>query len=141
MKNDDLERAKQIFASGNYTCVLCRGEAVLTSTERGVKPLLQWLDGEDRVRGFSAVDKVVGRAAAFLYVLLEAKEVYADAMSEGAQEVFSTYGIRFGCGVLAKEIINRKGDGLCPMERAVKGIHNPGQALEAVREECRKLAV
>ena len=87
------------------------------------------------------MDKVVGRAAAFLYVLLEAKEVYADAMSEGAQEVFSTYGIRFGCGVLAKEIINRKGDGLCPMERAVQGIHNPGQALEAVREECRKLAV
>lgn len=61
---------------------------MLTSTERGVKPLLQWLDGENSVKGFSAVDKVVGRAAAFLYVLLEVKEVYAGVMSEGAAHYF-----------------------------------------------------
>ena len=66
---------------------------MLTSTERGVKPLLQWLDGENRVKGFSAVDKVVGRAAAFLYVLLEVKEVYAGVMSEGAAHYFICAGL------------------------------------------------
>ena len=93
MKNRDLERAMELFTSGDYTCDLCKGEVTLTSTERGVKPLLQWLDRENSVKGFSAVDKVVGRAAAFLYVLLEVKEIYAGVMSEGAADVFSKYGI------------------------------------------------
>ena len=58
MKNCDLERAREIFDSGDYTCVLCKGEVTLTSTERGVKPLLNWLDGENVLKGFSAADKV-----------------------------------------------------------------------------------
>lgn len=61
MKNCDLERAKEVFNSGDYTCVLCKDGATLTSTERGVKPLLSWLDDENGAEGFSAVDKVVGR--------------------------------------------------------------------------------
>lgn len=141
MKNCDLDRAREIFDSGDYTCVLCKGEVTLTSTERGVKPLLNWLDGENAAKGFSAADKVVGRAAAFLYILMEVKEVYAGVMSEGAADVFAKCGIQFGYGVLAKEIINRKGDGICPMEQAVTGIDVPEQALVAVRERCRKLNI
>lgn len=140
MKNCDLVRAKEIFDSGDYTCVLCKGEATLTSTERGVKPILNWLDDENGAEGFSAVDKVVGRAAAFLYVLLKVKEVYADVMGKGAADVLAKYGIRFGYGVLAKEIINRKGDDICPMEQAVTGIDVPEQALVAVREKIKELS-
>lgn len=141
MKSSDLEKAKEIFTSGDYTCVLCKGAVTLTSTERGVKPLLKWLDSETSTMGFSAVDKVVGRAAAFLYVLLEVKEVYADVMSEGAVDVLSKYGIRSGYSVSTKEIINRQGNGICPMEQAVTGIDIPEQALEAVQEKCRKLNI
>lgn len=141
MKNSDLEKAKEIFTSGDYTCVLCKDGATLTSTERGVKPLLKWLDSETSVKRFSAVDKVVGRAAAFLYVLMEVKEVSADVMSEGAVDVLVKYGIRSGYSALTKEIINRQGNGICPMEEAVTGIDIPEQALEAVREKCRKLNI
>lgn len=141
MKNRDLERAMELFTFGDYTCVLCKGEVTLTSTERGVKPLLQWLDRENSVKGFSAVDKVVGRAAAFLYVLLEVKEIYASVMSEDAADVFSKYEICSRYGVLVKEIINRKGNGICPMEQAVKESDTSEQALEAVREKCRQLNI
>ncbi len=136
MKNCDLKRAKEIFGSGDYTCVLCKGEVAFTSTEPGVKPLLNWLDDENVAKGFSAVDRVVGIAAAFLYILLEVKEVYAGVMSEAAADALAKYGIRFSYGVLVKEIINRKGDGICPMEQAVTGIDIPEQALEAVSEKC-----
>lgn len=139
MMSIDLEKAKELFDSGEYTCVLCKGGMTFTSTERGVKPLLEWLDGETDINGFSAADKVVGRAAAFLYVLLEVKEVYASVMSEGAAEVLSKYGIRSEYDVSAKEIINRAGNGSCPMEQAVKGIDIPEQALEAIRDQCNKL--
>lgn len=62
-------------------------------------------------------------------------------MGEGAEDVLAKYGIRSSYGVLAKEIINRKGSGICPMEQAVTGIDVPEQALEAVREKCRKLKI
>jgi len=141
MKNSDLEKAKEIFDFGDYTCVLCKDEVMLTSTERGVKPLLKWLHEETDVKGFSAVDKVVGRAAAFLYVLLKVKVVYASVMSQGAVEVLSKYGIRSEYDVCVKEIINREGTGICPMEQAVKGVDVPEQALEAVREKCKILNI
>ena len=57
--------AEEILKQGTYTCVACRGDTVLTATERGVRPLTNWLrDGAD-LRGFAAADKVVGKAAAF----------------------------------------------------------------------------
>ena len=41
----------------------------------------------------------------------------------------------------AKEIINRQGNGICPMEQAVTGIDILEQALEAVWDKCRKLNI
>jgi len=51
MKNNDMQRAKELFESGNYTCVLCKGDEIITSTERGVKPLFTWLEGKGSVKG------------------------------------------------------------------------------------------
>ena len=73
----DLNRARALLTEGGYTCVLCRGEVFHTATHRGVKPLVDWLDSGLDLRGFSAADKVVGRATAFLYVLLGVRAVHA----------------------------------------------------------------
>ena len=80
MKND-LDKARSLLGTGAYTCVFCRADRVYTATERGVKPLLSWLDDGTDLTGFSAADRVVGRATAFLYCLLGVKEVYAKVMS------------------------------------------------------------
>ena len=56
----DLERAKEILAQTGSTCVLCRDEIVYTTTERGIKPLIEWLDSGEDTCGFSDADKVVG---------------------------------------------------------------------------------
>ena len=82
----DLNKAKALLAAGGYTCVLCRGDEIHTATARGVKPLVDWLDSGLDLRGFSAADKVVGRATAFLYVLLGVREVHALVMSAPAKE-------------------------------------------------------
>ena len=66
----DMTKARSLLESGDYTCVVCHGDTVHTATERGVKPLLNWLDEGMDLRGFSAADRVVGRATAFLYCLL-----------------------------------------------------------------------
>lgn len=136
---NNFDEAKRILASGNYTCVAVSAADTYTSTLRGVKPLLDLIDSGKSLKDYSVADRVVGRAAAFLYVILKADEVYADVMSKGALEVFSEYGIRAEYGELTDRIINRAKTGMCPMESAVLGIDEPFAAADAVRKKLRTL--
>lgn len=70
-----MERARKILKTGGYTCVLHKNGTICTAAARGVKPLVPWLTEGLDVRGFSAADKVAGRATAYLYVLLRVEEV------------------------------------------------------------------
>lgn len=132
-----LARAKALLA-GDTTCVLIRGDECLTSTLRGVKPLIGWLDSG--VRGGVAADKVVGKAAAFLYVLLDVRAVYADVISASAEEVLRAYHIAAAYGTRTERIVNRTGDEFCPMETATLTQTDPVRALEKIRETMRALA-
>ena len=89
----DLQKACDILKTGDFTCVVCQGDMLYTATDRGVAPLLNWLERGTDLSGFSAADRVVGRATAFLYVLLDVKAVYAQVMSRPAAEVLASYGI------------------------------------------------
>lgn len=130
---NDLHAACSLLSSKDYTCVVCREDQVYTTTERGVKPLLNWLEAGLDLTGFSAADRVVGRATAFLYALLGVKEVYARVMSRPAAEVLAAHGIAAYPGTLVEGIINRQGTGPCPFEAAVLEISDPASALEAIR--------
>ena len=81
----------------------------------------------------------MGKATAFLYVLLNIKNVYALVMSRGAAEVFKKYGVEFSYDKLVDMIINRAGDGSCPMEAATKGIDTAEEALAAVKNKYIEL--
>lgn len=135
----DLKRAAELLGGGAYTCVLCRGEETVFCTERGVKPLLGLIDGGKDWKGSSAADKVVGKAAAFLYVLLGVAEVYAPVMSKAAVRVLRENGIEPRYDTLTEHIINRAGTGLCPMEAAVAELSDPSEALRAIRKRLSEL--
>ena len=136
-----MEQARKILEAGSYTCVLRKNDTVFTATERGVKPLVRWLAQGIDVRGFTAADKVVGRATAYLYVLLGVKEVWAAVMSEAAAEVLARHGIAASQDRLVKNIINRQGTGICPFEEAVLDIQTPEEALSAIREKMEKMNI
>ncbi|MBR5529770.1 MAG: DUF1893 domain-containing protein [Oscillospiraceae bacterium] len=135
----DLQTAKAQLAEKDYTCVLCLDGKLATSRQRGVKPLLNWLENPELGRGFCAADKVVGRATAYLYSLLGAKAVYANVMSKSALEVLEKEGIAAAYGQLVPYIVNRKGDGMCPMEAATLQVHTPQEALIAVKKALAEL--
>lgn len=132
----DLIRAQTLLADLEYTCVLCRGESVCTDTRRGVAPLLTWLDSQQDLQGFSAADKVVGKAAAFLYCLLGIKAVYAPVMSRAALEVLTRHGIGAHYDTLTEGIINRRKTGPCPMEAATKDISDPKTHWRPSAKRC-----
>ena len=135
----DLEKAKMYLQTENCTCVLYRGEEVYYSYHRGVRPLLDFLDRGKDFTGFSAADKVVGRATAFLYCLLGVREVFAQVLSDAAVEVFTRQGIAFFCETRVSAISNRESTGPCPMEHATKNISDPHRALDAIRATLKKL--
>ena len=137
--NNDLHRAKALLDKENYTCVLCRENILYTATERGVKPLLDWLDSGLSPAEFSAADRVVGRATAFLYVLLGVKAVYARVMSRPAVQVLNAHGIYTQAEILVDGIINRRGDGPCPFEAAVIDIADAPAALAAIRAKMEQM--
>lgn len=135
----ELNRAKKLLASGGYTCVLVRGEEVITCTSRGVAPLVDLIaDGKD-LTGFTAADKVVGKAVAMLAVYAGIRAVYADNMGKSAVETLTAHGVEFSYGTLADRIINRDGTDICPMEKTVERISSPQTAYEAVRAKLYQL--
>lgn len=138
--SDNLTKAREILAGGGFTFAAFNGETALTDDRRGVKPLLDILDRGETLRGFSAADKVVGKAAAFLYVLLGVNEIYADVISGHALAVLEEHNVRAEYSVLTEAVKNRAGTGFCPMETAVIGEKVPESALEKIRAEIIELS-
>lgn len=134
MMETDLEKACRMLDEQQLTCAFVLDDAVYISGERGVKPLLDCYYAKNMPAGFSAADKVVGKAAAFMYVLLGVKEVYVQVLSRPALEVLQKFGIAVTYGELVDAIKNRTGTGFCPMETAVLAIEEPAEALSAIEK-------
>lgn len=135
----DLERAIGCLKDGGHTCVLCKGDCFYTSDEKGIAPMMAFLDAGTDLVGFSAADRVVGRAVAMLFVLAGVTCVYAEIISQGAVEVLSAHGIAVDYGRLTDRIVNRTGDGFCPMETVVLEMDDPTEALVALRRRVMEL--
>ena len=140
MEHLDMLTAKKMLETGSYTCVLYRSGTAYTATERGVRPLLTWLEQGIDLAGASAADKVVGKAAALLYCLLRVKAVHAGVMSKAACRVLEGNGISVTFGKLVDAIENRTKTGMCPMEMATAAVEDPAQAPAAIRKKLAELA-
>lgn len=136
----DHNNAMQYLTTNGYTCVLWRGEESTSSRERGVRPLLTLLDSGKSYAGFCAADKVVGRATAFLYCLLQVRAVHAGVLSDSAARILEANGIAYTWSTRVPGIRNRTDTGPCPMEQATQNITDPAEALIAIRTRLRELA-
>lgn len=135
-----MTNLKDLLTANGYTCVLSDGKQVFSSTERGVAPLICFIESGKAFNGFSAADKVVGKAAALLYALMGVTSLYAEVVSEGALTVCKSFNIAVEYGTLTQKIINRKGDGVCPMEQTVAEISDPQTAYKAIKQKLKSLA-
>ncbi len=135
---DDAVRARALLREGN-TLALVKGEEVKTSIRGGIAPLLELVESGCSFTGYAAADKIVGKAAAMLYILLGVGSVYAEVASESAKALLEERGVAFSCGQLAPAIVNRKGDGLCPMEKTVLSLTSPEEAPRLLRETLERL--
>ena len=132
MKNydyrNDLRQTND--ANRRLYLVVCAKESVHVSEERGLKSLLS-LVGETQWNGAAAADKVVGKAAALLFVLLKVKSVYAEVLTFSAKSVLERNGVECVYGKLVDRLIDPNGD-ICRSELAVESIDNPSDAPVAL---------
>lgn len=138
MKNDK-SLGLEILNKENLTCVLMKNDQIFKTQKRGIAPLISWLEDGISKEGFSAFDKVVGKAAAFLYVLLKVKFVYAITISKSAKAVFEKHSIPFCFENECEYIINRDKTGKCPMEQTVWDIDDENLALTLLKEKLENL--
>ena len=135
----ELKKAKELLKSGDYTCVLCLGDKVITSRERGIAPLIKMLDCGAIKAGFSAADKVVGKAPACVYALMGARAVYANIITTPAIEIFERFGIAYEFETEVPMIRNRTDTDFCPVEKAVKDYSEPTEIIAAARRKYEEM--
>ncbi len=125
----NLERAKEAMKAEKLTCVLTEGGIMFKSKDKGVQPLLDWMNSGNNYMSYMIADKVIGRAAAFIDIAMGIREVYAEVMSESAKTLLENNHVVVNYDTLVPEILNADKTDLCPLEKAVEGIDNYPDAL------------
>ena len=127
----EMTYARQMLSIGGYKLVVCAKDSVHVSEDSGLDSLLS-LVGEDTWIGAAAADKVVGKAAAMLFVLLRVKSLYAEVITETAKAVLEAQGIECVYGTLVERLIDADGK-VCPSELAVENVVDPSDVPAALK--------
>lgn len=139
MMEQAVASALQLLREGQAACVVLRdGEIVRAETGRGVAPMIRLYE-DGALQGAYVVDKIVGKAAAMLMTLGGVSGCYALTVSRAALDWFSGHDIPVEYEVCAEYIVNRTGDGMCPMEQTVKELTDPSDALTALKQKIAEL--
>lgn len=139
-KENAIQSAKNLIGQGKATCVIVKqGKIINIESGRGVKPIIAMYE-QGILTDAVVVDKIIGKAAAMILVLGGAKACYGLTMSRAAVEYLKAHGVHAEYDVLTEHIINRKGDGICPMEQTVAELDDPQEALVALKAKIQELA-
>ena len=133
---EDLKNAIDLLTE-DKTCILVKGTNVLISSEKGIAPMINYLNNGIDMKDYSVADKIVGKAAAYLFICAGIKEVYGEVMSTKAMSIFEEYKIPYKYKTKTEKIINRKGDDICPMEKAVQDIDDPVEGYLILKEKVQ----
>ena len=123
---------------GHSIC-LCKDGEWFTDDGRGISPMMQFLAERRDLNGYSVADVIVGKAAAMLFVKAGIRDVYGEVMSEAGYRYLQEHHIPCAYGTLTEKIINRKGDGICPMELAVALLDDPEEGYIALKDRLAQL--
>lgn len=138
---NDLEKSKNLLNKEGITFVAVNRDWIITRRERCIKPLIDLYDSGAFLNGFAVSDKVVGKAAAFIYALLKPNEIYAPVMSRQALTVLNNYSNNVYYDTVADTIRNYDDTDICPLEAAVRYITDPKEALNIIRKRMKTLNI
>lgn len=119
----NLEQAKQLLMDNNCTCVILKNDEIIyKSNYIGVKPLLVFLNEQAALYNndkLILIDKIIGKAAMLLAVKCGINKIFTPVMSQEALLAAEYYNIEWEASKIVPFIINREGNGKCPIESSV----------------------
>lgn len=119
--------------------VILHGKVVDTEAGRGVKPIIT-LSKRNDLSGALIVDKVVGKAAAMVMTYSGIADCHAITISELALDWFQQHGVDVTYETCVPHIINRAGDGMCPMEKTVQDLYNHENIIEILENKLKGMS-
>lgn len=137
----DIQIAKELLCINNCTLVLVNGRKQIISHERGIKPLIDLHNSKEDLSGFSAADKVIGKSAAFMYLLLRITDIYTNVISQPALDLLNLHKVRIKYNKCVENINNRSGSDVCPMESAVLTETSPIEAYKKILCKLNEFAL
>lgn len=124
-----------LLHQGGYSCVIGKEGETRTFHQRGVADLWELCQSSERfLNGARIADKVVGKGAAALMVHGGVREVYAEVISKSALALLQEHGVPTTCRTVTDHIVNRQGNGVCPVETLCMQI----QSIEDMYNEIGK---
>lgn len=137
--NPDRQAIERLLAEG-CSCVIRNGETMRSFHQRGVSDLWQLLHEEPALlRGGFVADKVVGKGAAALMAAGGVRGLYTRTLSRPALELLERAGIPVEYECLVQNIINRAGNGICPVESLCADARTPEECLPRIGEFIRRM--
>jgi len=117
-----MKKEFERFFFSNLTLQIWLGEKLIfKSKKEGVRGLVEFIKKyRRRYKNLIAFDKVVGNAAALLFVYLKVKEVYGIIGSNLAKKTLRKYKIKFYFKKTISNILNKEKTDICPMEKISK---------------------
>lgn len=134
-----VRSAIHLIEQNTAACVVIR-DGVIERTEmgRGIGPVLKLCD-EGALKEAFVVDKIIGKAAAMIMTEGGVKRCYGLTMSRAAYDWLTAHGVKADYCECVDVIINRAGDGMCPMEETVLNISDAKEGIQALRQKRAEL--
>ncbi|MCF0142815.1 MAG: DUF1893 domain-containing protein, partial [Parasporobacterium sp.] len=111
-----------------------------TSELKGIAPIMIKLKDDRRFfEGAVVADRYIGKAAAMLLIDSGAKAIFGQVVSEHAVCILEASGIIWEAETTVPYIINRKKDGMCPMEKAVLNETDVSNAFEILKKRQNEM--
>ncbi|MBN1623163.1 MAG: DUF1893 domain-containing protein [Clostridia bacterium] len=138
--NKLIDQLKLILNQEELTCVITDGNGFFfKSSERGINPLYEFINGNHGPGPFYLADKIIGKAAALLCIKANIIEVYSMVVSTSAKVILNDNSIDCSFDQEVPHIMNRTQTGLCPMEGLSTGVKDPDVMLEKIGTWLRSM--
>jgi len=136
-----VKQAIDMIDGGEASLVIIKQRKIVhTDIRTGISAVLDLLENSpDLLDKSIVIDKVVGKAAASLFILGKAGFVYGLIMSRPAKSLLDEANSGNRHNVLVDVIQNRTKTGVCPIEQSIYDIFNPNDAITAIKERLEQL--
>ena len=135
---NNIELAKEEFLKGNYTFVMAGEGKIITNTNKGLSPIIELIESGDDFSDYAVCDKITGRAAAFLYVLLGIEAVHAKKMAKLAIQILDRAEIKYSYDEIIETVLDSEMKEIDPVELSVLRSGSAVQAINDIKSALSK---